>query len=120
MIRSGRVDCILGSNVVDSVGKITGYTGLGNTTGSAKYKDSPWTTFQAVLTTTSGSGTATVNIYGSNDGTNWCSTPLGTITLNGVSGTSDGFTTVAPWKYVRAVSSSVTGTGGLCYVLMGI
>jgi hypothetical protein len=114
------VDCILGSNTVDGTGKISGYVGLGNTTGAAKYKDSPWGTFQAVLTTTAGSGTATVNIYGSNDGVNWCATPLGTITLSGVTGTSDGFTTVAPWKYVRAVSSAITGTGALCYVLMGI
>lgn len=191
MLRSGKVECILGTNVLNSENRITGYAGttstgasvtasiagttmtvsavgsgvlgVGNTlsgtgvttgtkillqlTGTAgstgtyqvsisqtvssttvtatgsgltKYKDSPWTTFQAVLTTTSGNGTATINVYGSNDGLYFTATALGTIALNGASGTTDGFTTMAPWKYIHAVLSSLTGTGGACYVVMGV
>ena len=39
-------------------------------------------TYQAVLTLTSGSGTATITYFGSNDGVNYSSTPFGTITLS--------------------------------------
>ena len=121
MLRSGRVDVILGTNILDPVGKVIGYTGVtGNVSGGTKYKDSPWSTFQAVLTTTAGNGTATINIQGSNDGTNWVSTALGTISLSGATGQTDGFTTVAPWKYIRAVLTGLTGTGASCYVLMGV
>ena len=121
MLRSGKVIAILGSNITDAVGKITGYLGVtSNQSGAAHYKDSPWSTYQAVLTTTSGSGTATVNVYGSNDGVNFCNTAIGTITLSGVSGTNDGFTVTAPWKYVKAILTSLTGTGAACYVTQGV
>lgn len=192
MLRSGKVECILGSNITDTQNKIIGYSGVLNsaasTTGSiagnvltvtalgsgglwpgnvlsisgilpgtyireqltgtahgvgtylvtnsqtvnsgtitatgdglAKYKDSAWGTFQSVATTSAGNVTATVNIYGSNDGINWCATALGTITLaSGASPESDGFTTVAPWKWVKAVLSNLTGTNAGAYVLMGI
>ena len=32
---------------------------------------------------------------------------------------SDGFTTVAPWRYCRAVVTNITGTGATVQVLMG-
>jgi hypothetical protein len=120
MIRSGRVDVMLGSNVTDFSSKITGYLGVtSNTTGNTKYKDSPYSTYQAVVSGT-GAITATVTIQCSNDGTNWNATALGVITLNGTTTATDGIATVAPWKYVRAVLSNLTGTGAACYVLMGV
>lgn len=122
-ISSGVVAPILGSIVTDANGfanQFKTYTGVAsNITGASKYKDSPFATYQAVVTGT-GAVTATVNIYGSNDGVNFCATALGTITLTGTSPQSDGFTTQSPWKYVRAVLSNLTGTNASCYVLQGV
>ena len=89
------------------------------TTGDGRYKDSPFTTFQATVIGT-GAVTATVVIDCSNDGVNWCSTALGTITLSGTTSSSDGFTTQAPWKFARARVTAVTGTGATVYVNMGV
>lgn len=83
------------------------------------YKDSPNTTFQAIIIGT-GAVTATVVIDASNDGVNWVSTVLGTITLSGTNSASDGFTTNAPWKYVRARVTALTGTGSTVQVYMGV
>lgn len=90
-----------------------------NTVGTKIYKDSPFATFQA---TVSGSGavTATVLIDGSNDGVYWCSTPLATISLSGTPSSSDGFTTQAPWKYVRANVTAISGTSAVVQVYMGV
>lgn len=57
--------------------------------------------------------------------TNWASTAMGTITLSGTTSAtapslSDGFTSIATWKFVRAVVSNVTGTGATVNVLMGV
>jgi len=90
-----------------------------DTTGAAIYKDSPWSTFQATIVGT-GAVSGTIVIQGSNDGTNWCATPLGTITLSGTTSATDGFTSQAPWKYVRAVLSSLSGTGATAQVLLGV
>lgn len=119
MQRSGVVHALLGTASKADSG-LTTYTGVtSNTTGGAGYKDSPYTTFQAVVTGT-GALTATINIQCSNDGAVWCTTALGTITLSGSDSVSDGFTTTAPWKYVRAVLTNLTGTGATCYVTMGV
>lgn len=92
---------------------------VGVVTGNWLYKDSPNTTFQAVVNGT-GAITATVVIQGSNDGVNAVATVLGTITLSGTTVASDGFTTNAPWKYVRAVVSAPTGTIASILVYMGV
>jgi hypothetical protein len=123
-ISSGRVMVILGEPVQasGSNGKVTGYTGVdADVVGGATYKDSPYSTFQATVAGT-GAVTATVTIYGSNsvDGTPYCATALGTITLNGTTTATDGFTTTAPWKYIVPVLTNLTGTGATCYVLMGV
>lgn len=88
-------------------------------TGNAVFKDSPFATFQATVAGT-GAVTATVVIDCSNDGTYWCSTVLGTITLSGTTSSSDGFTTSAPWKYVRARVTAISGTGATVQVYMGV
>lgn len=111
-----------GSNVWVKSGNVltlmTGQTSTG--AGGWKYKDSPHSTFQAVV---SGSGavTATVSIEVSNDGINACSTAAGTITLSGTTSSSDGFTSQhSPWKYVRANVTAISGTGASVDVYMGV
>jgi hypothetical protein len=91
-------------------------TGAGN----AIYKDSPHATFHAVVTGT-GAVTATVDIEVSNDGSTWVDTVAGTITLSGTTSHADGFTTTAaPWKFVRANVTAISGTGATVQVWMGV
>jgi hypothetical protein len=82
----------------------------------------PDQTYQAVANGTAGAYTSTVTIQGSNDGVNPVATALGTITTNGTATTltSDGFTaTRAPWAWIRATATTLTGTGASVTVLMG-
>lgn len=106
VVKSGKV-----SNVV------TGVTAPG--TPDWVYKDAPKTTIQAILTGT-GALTATVVIDCSNDGVNACATALGTISLSGTDSVSDGFTTDAPWKFIRARTTAISGTGATLVVLKGV
>lgn len=87
--------------------------------GNAVYKDAPKGAIQATVVGT-GAVTATVIVDGSNDGTYWCATALGTITLSGTTSSSDGFTTDAPWKYIRARLTAISGTGATVNVTMGV
>tara|TARA_R110002126_G_scaffold141146_5_gene286057 strand:+ start:1615 stop:1977 length:363 start_codon:yes stop_codon:yes gene_type:complete len=94
------------------------------TYGTAVYKDSPTATFQASVTGT-GAVTATVVMQVSNEeatylGTtsNWIT--LGTITLSGTTTATDGFTTDAPWRYVRAGVTAISGTGATVTSNMGV
>lgn len=94
------------------------------TYGTPVYKDSPYASFQAIETGT-GAVTATVIVQASNDeatykgdASNWIT--IATITLSGTTSTTDGFTTVAPWKYVRAGVTAISGTGATVKVLMGV
>jgi len=78
-------------------------------------KESPWATFQLIS-----AAAATCIIQGSNEdltsvGTNSNWVALGTITLTGAG--TDGFTTEAPWRWVRA---SVTVASATTSVLMGV
>lgn len=52
--------------------------------------------------------------------TNWCTTPLGVITLSGTGANSDGFAGAAAWRYVRAEVASISGTSATVAVLMGV
>ena len=85
------------------------------------YKDSPYATFQAVGSTTAGAGAVTVQIQGSNvDDVNTYVT-LGTISLTlGTTKVADGFATAAPWKFVRANVTAISGTGASVNVFMGV
>lgn len=66
--------------------------------------------FQALGTTSSGAGAASIKIQGSLDNSNWID--LGTITLTlATTSSSDGFGIDVPWRYVRANVSSISGTG---------
>lgn len=73
-------------------------------------------TFQATVSGT-GAVSATVVIEGSNDGTNFLT--LGTITLTGTTSASDGFASTAPWQYVRARLTAISGTGAAVSAQMG-
>lgn len=79
-------------------------------TGNWIFKDRPTTTVQATVAGT-GTVTATVIIDVSNDGANACSTVAGTITLSGTTANADGFVIAAPWKYIRARVTAISGTG---------
>lgn len=110
------------SNVRVSSGAVRSLLGEGtlvNVTGNPVYKDSPYSTFQASVNGT-GAVTATVVIDASNDGVYWCSTALGTISLSGTTSSSDGFTTTAPWKYIRARVTAISGTGATVTANIGI
>ena len=72
-------------------------------TGNWVYKDAPKSALQVVA-----SAAATVVFDVSNDGVNAVATVLGTVTLAAAG--SDGFTTDAPWKYIRARITANSGT----------
>ena len=79
-------------------------------------------TFQASGFTTAGAGASTIIIEVSNldpPGANdWV--VAGTITLTlGTTPTSDGFVTDAPWTFVRARVSAISGTNAAVSVVMG-
>lgn len=101
-------------------------TTSGTGTSGWLYKDSPQTTYQAIVSGT-GAVTATVVIEYSNSvdpitgvGTA-VSTVGGTITLSGTSPQSDGFTTSnAPWKFHRARVTAISGTGATVQVYYGV
>ena len=105
-VKSGRVTTIL-------AGKTS------TTTGDWMYKDAPKAAFQANVVGT-GAVTATIVFDVSNDGTYACSTVLGTITLSGTTSSTDGFTTDAPWKYVRARVTAISGTNATVAVSMSV
>ena len=90
-------------------------------TGTSIFKDSPFATFQAYGTTSSGAGAAVILIQASNVDVTANFITIGTISLTlGTASTSDGFTTTAPWKFVRAKVSSISGTNATVSVAMGV
>ena len=97
-------------------------TSTGNS--NAIYKESPYSAFQAIVTGT-GTVTGTVNVQVTNEdataaGTkaNWIT--IGTITLSGTTTATDGFTTVAPWRWVRINVSAISGTSATVEVIMAV
>ena len=105
-VKSGRV-----TNIITDVSSTS--------TGSWMFKDAPNATIQATVTGT-GAVTATIVFEVSNDGVNAVATPLGTVTLSGTTAASDGFTTNAPWKYIRARVTAISGTNALITCLLGV
>lgn len=86
-----------------------------------------YATMQGIVTTTSGNGSATILVQVSNDPlalsspstASWLT--YATITLPaGASPVTDGITINAPWLYVRANLTAITGTGALAQVYMGV
>lgn len=67
--------------------------------------------FQAYGSTSAGSGAATIVIQVSNVDTDAAYINMGTISLTlGTTVTADGFASDAPWKYVRAKVTAISGT----------
>ena len=116
------------------MGNVTSNTMLaatlaGGTESGKKFNMStPNTTFYANGATSGGAGTLVVDIEATNmepsetDGipdvtTEWVN--LGTINLTlSTTIASDGFAINAPWKYVRAIVTAVTGTGAAGDIIM--
>lgn len=73
-------------------------------------------TFQIVLKGT-GALTAALVLEVSNDGENWLN--LVTFSLSGTTVVTDGAVSDAPWGYVRARLTAITGTGANVSVFMG-
>lgn len=73
-----------------------------------------------VSATMSANATATATVPCIFYANNWCTTAMGTITLSGTTINADGFTTAAPWRYVRANITAISGTGAAVNVLMGV
>ena len=73
-------------------------------------------TFQAVVTG-SGALTATVEVEVSNNGTHFL--PLGTIGMTGTNAATDGFAADAPWLFLRARVTAISGTGASIDVIAG-
>lgn len=91
-----------------------------NGAGNWVYKDSPFSSFHATIAGT-GAVSATVTIEVSNDGVNAVETDALVISLTGTTSASDGgLVTNAPWKYVRALVASISGTGATVKCLMGV
>lgn len=75
-------------------------------------------TFQASGTTSSGTGSVTVNVEVSNDLSNWI--VLGTISLSlSTTSATDGFTAEGPWTWVRGNVTAISGTGAAVTLNMG-
>lgn len=82
-------------------------------------------TFQAMGTTSSGVGSATIIIEASDkatpvEGTNVDWTTLGTITLTlGTTQTNDAFVSAASYRWIRARVSAISGTGATVNAYLG-
>ena len=91
---------------------------IGTGAGTAKEPLGLKRTFQLTGFTSAGAGACSVNVEVSNDGTNFIT--LGNVGLTlGTSVTSDGFTSDAPWRYVRGNVVSISGTDGECTLTIG-
>ena len=87
------------------------------------YKESPYAAFQAIVTGT-GAVTGTVLIQVSNETdtfngikSNWIT--MGTIALTGTTTGTDGFTTICPWRYVRANVTAISAASTI-EIIMGV
>jgi hypothetical protein len=105
-----------------------GASGTNTTTSTgasmAIYKESPYSAFQGIVTGT-GAVSGTITIQATNEdataqGTNSNWITIGTITLSGTTSATDGFATIAPWRWVRSNVSAVSGTGATISVIMGV
>jgi hypothetical protein len=104
------------------------FSGVKSTTVTAAsspiYKESPYSSFQAIISGT-GSVSATIAIQvcieddtANGINSNWIT--MSTITLSGTTTATDGFTTIAPWRWVRANVSAISGTGAIVKIIMGL
>jgi len=104
------------------------FSGVNSTTATGAsspiYKESPYGSFQGIITGT-GTVSATINVQVTNEdatanGTNSNWITMGTITLSGTTTATDGFTTIAPWRWVRVNVTALSGTGAIVQAIMGV
>lgn len=89
-------------------------------TGDAFVIEQSGRTFHAVVRGT-GAVAATFKIQVSNEqGATDGFIELATITLSGTGVAADGFTSTAPWRFVRAQLVSISGTGATAKVTAGV
>ena len=89
------------------------------------YKESPYSSFQAIVTgedLATVSATVLIQVTNETDTfngakSNWIT--MGTITLAGTTTATDGFTTICPWRYVRA-SVTAMSASSVVEVIMGV
>ena len=104
------------------------FSGVTSTTATGAsspiYKESPYGSFQGIITGT-GTVSATINVQVTNEdatangaNSNWIT--MGTITLSGTTTATDGFTTIAPWRWVRVNVTAISGTGATVQAIMGV
>lgn len=75
-------------------------------------------TYQANGTTSNGAGAATIQVQGSNNGTNWDT--IGTISLTlSTTSASDGFSSDDRYCLVRGNVTAISGTGASVSLIMG-
>jgi hypothetical protein len=82
----------------------------------------PWgakRTFHANGVTSAGAGTAAIDIEVSNDDTNWVTAGTISLSFNDDPVVDDGFAMDAPWRFVRANVTSISGTDATVSVIMG-
>lgn len=114
------VDQLSGYNVASYVQTLlSGKTATGAGQGFAVNNTNR--TFHAKGTTSSGSGVVSVAVQGSNTDIDADYITMGTISLTlGTTSTSDGFTSSAPWKFVRGNVTFISGTGAVVTLTMGV
>jgi hypothetical protein len=102
----------------DRISVVTMGSGITTTTTSEVHRpNGAKASFQANGTTSTGAGAATVKIQGSLDNSIWID--LGTITLTlATTESGDGFAINAPWEYVRANVTAISGTDASVDVYM--
>jgi hypothetical protein len=93
--------------------------GATTTGGGMKYPSyAGMKTYQASGTTSAGTGSAVINVEGSNDGASW--DVIGTITLTlGTPSTSDSFSSNDRYQYVRGNVTALTGTSATVNLTQG-
>jgi len=74
--------------------------------------------FQLVGATATGTGAATARVDISNDASNWITTDTLSLTLSATS-SSDSYFLDAPWKYMRGIVHSISGTGATVSLTVG-
>ena len=76
-------------------------------------------TFQAIVTTTSGNGSATVQPIVSNDGINWVNYGSAITIASAASPAQASGTGASPWQFFSAYVTAISGTGAQVKCLMG-
>lgn len=107
----------MANNQANSYPMLTNATAAG--AGESMSVGSDIKSFQAIGSTSAGSGAVSVDIEVSNNGVNWI--VMGTISLTlGTAETTDGFVGLSGWRSIRANVKSISGTDAKVSVIVGV